>query len=393
MDISIIRVVQDFYPSTGGSITDTVEIIEHIQPLINSQIIIAPKYQLDYSDLDNRFVVPVRRVNFNIFPWASKISLPILCFINLFYYSHNVCKQILELIKETESPIIFIHGFQLGLFILILSKFYKFNYPIIIMHHSSPIPSKFPNIREKIVVKINLFLLNFVKPSYYLQVDDGTRDDSFLQEIEKREIKYKIVYHAIDTDFYKPSEMEHNGFNILSNHRLVPYKSVDLAILAFREFLGKISRCDVKMKIMGGGPLLDNLKELVSVNKLNNRIEFLGELNVVEAMKQINESDVIVGTSLISNLNRSILEAMSCEKAVILFDNGSKNDLFINMYNSLIVEQGNLVEFAEKMKLLADNDQLRIAIGKNARESILKTRSWRSRPEQELEVYREVLRE
>ena len=61
------------------------------------------------------------------------------------------------------------------------------------------------------------------------------------------------------------------------------------------------------------------------------------------------------------------------------------------MNNGILVEPGNIREFAEYIKLLYENQTFRSEIGKNARQTIIKERSWDARINTELQVYKNLL--
>jgi glycosyltransferase involved in cell wall biosynthesis len=63
------------------------------------------------------------------------------------------------------------------------------------------------------------------------------------------------------------------------------------------------------------------------------------------------------------------------------------------MKNGLLVKPGDIADFAKKLKVLYENPDLRAKLGRNARETIIKERSWDTRIKKELEVYEKVLSE
>jgi len=60
--ISVIRVVFEFYPIKGGSVTHILELSKHVDPYIESQVIIAPDFGKECKDFDASYPIPIIRV-------------------------------------------------------------------------------------------------------------------------------------------------------------------------------------------------------------------------------------------------------------------------------------------------------------------------------------------
>lgn len=396
MKISLVRVVANFYPDIGGSITHILELSKFMHPHLEKQLIIAPLSKDDNTEeFDATFPVPIKRVNAAVGSTRTR-NLPLVSYINLFYYARNITTEIKALVKSGyRIDIVQVHYNILGQFLLLCFKVSDISIPIVIMHHGSSIDIGNNTLRAKIAHKVSLIMYNWLKPDCYFQLDDGTLNKDFLNELKQRSIRYKVLFHAIDTQYFLPQKVErsYDEFIVLSNHRLDSFKRVDLAIIAFKTFLECTGYpTNVKLRIVGSGPLLNELINLVEINQLKSYVQFVGRKTVEGAKKEIELADVIIGTSLISNVNRSIQEAMACEKPVVVFDSISESNLFINMNNAVVVPANDVHAFARSIELLYKNPNLRIEIGKNARETIIKHRNWEQRIFQELSVYDEIRR-
>lgn len=393
VNVSIVRVAHEFYPKKGGSITHIIELTKKIQPLIKNQLVICPETKEQHRLYDTDFDINIKRVKSQI---TSNLNIPGTSLLNDFYYSVNIINEIRELINHNyQIDIIHIHSTDLGLFVKLLSKINKIYIPIIIMQHGS---LEIGNNKTKTIIMWNIrkLLLKYFKPDYYFQLDDGTLDQNFINTLKSYNIKYKVFSHAIDTNYYYPKELaaNRNKFIILSNHTLSPFKRVDLTILAFKKFKELLEHEKVEnvvLRIIGSGPMSDELKKMVIDYNLTDNVIFFGEKSIEEVKDEIICADVVVGTSLISNLNRSIQEAMSCGKPVVMFENSNKTELLLHLENSLLVTSGDTDSFAKYLKLLFDNTNLRMQIGKNARNSIIQLRNWDFRLSQELAVYSEIV--
>jgi len=391
MPVSLVRVVWDFYPDRGGSIEHIRELSLHMQPYLSEQILVAPKFKGDYEDQDSQFSNPVVRVPYKRVRWG-KLYLPFAVPLTIFSYARNVISYIKEVVDSGQRvDLIHVHGMELGQYITYLAKKNKLKIPVVLMLHGNPTER---GIYVKLVLNSSLFLFTLVRPDYVLILDDGTQIDKIIQKVESKNIPCCVVNHGVDSNFFKPAEGEHlrREFVVLSTHRLLPVKRLDLAILAFKRFLQGLNHKETaKLKLIGDGPSSQELVKLAKDNGLTAYIDFLGEKTVREVRESLNSADVVVGTSLESNMNRAIQEAMACATPVVVFDSGGTNRLIKHMVNGILVEPGDVIDFARNLKLLLEDVELRKTLGANARATILQSRSWKARVTQELLVYREVL--
>jgi len=387
----VIRVVDTFYPVKGGSVTHIIELSKHIDKFLDSQIIIAPKYNSAQEyEFDLTFGIPIIRVKTVKLKLLRRMLFPVVPII-LLDYSIKVARLIKQKERNEDNMIIHAHGELLGLFIILFKRLFKIRFPVVIMQHGNP---KERSVRSRISLKIAHFGLKYLKPEYYLILDDGTDIEEYIEWLRKSRIRYRVVYHGIDSDFFSPTinknikTDEHKKFKVLSNHRLIPVKRIDLAIKGFIKFMEILEYPEnVEMIIAGDGPLREKLENMINHSKLSSKIKMTGELPISQIRDVILDSSVVVGTSLESNLNRAIQEAMSCEKPVVVFDSGGTSKLIIHTKNGILVPAGNIEKFAEGIRILYENPKCMKKIGINARKTIIKHRSWKARIATELEVY------
>jgi L-malate glycosyltransferase len=146
----------------------------------------------------------------------------------------------------------------------------------------------------------------------------------------------------------------------------------------------------LRLLIIGNGPESERLLELTKIEELESYIKFLGEKSTKEVIDCIKISDVVVGTSLKSNLNLYIQEAMACNKAVLVFDSGEIRKLITDMINGILIPTNDLENFSEKLQYIYENPELVKMLGENARKTIIEQRSWEIRIKKELIIYEEI---
>lgn len=103
-------------------------------------------------------------------------------------------------------------------------------------------------------------------------------------------------------------------------------------------------------------------------NNLEKNINFSGISNNV--MQKLMESNIFVFPSLSEGMPLALIEAMSVGLPAIGYKScPSVNELIIDGYNGFLCDDG-IDDFAEKMKILMQDEQLRKMMGENARESM-----------------------
>jgi glycosyltransferase involved in cell wall biosynthesis len=323
--VELIRVVPDFYPSLGGSIIHTAEAARRINLHLAKQIILAPMNPPESEKRGEFNGIPIIRLpsrNREICGQLSLAGIPVQPFV-VWTYAWQVAKAIGNVVGPSdEHTIVHVHGTLLGAMVCLLMPKSMRNIPVVITQDSAN-PLRISK-RERITTWLALLLLTLRKPSLLIVVDDGSGIHQFGRILQRKGIPYQVVNHAIDVPKQADTEEgKRREFVILSTSRLVTFKRVDLAVLGFAEFYRSIGRKDgIRFVIIGDGPERDKLEKIVKEHELDSAVRFEGWKNHKEVLEALSRSDVVVGTSLISNLNLSIQEAMAAGCAVVVFDNG-----------------------------------------------------------------------
>ena len=192
-------------------------------------------------------------------------------------------------------------------------------------------------------------------------------------ELAKAKFHCDVYYvHGVGANsdkFYPMSEEERKSIRkefgygektklLLNVGELLPNKNQKTAILVMKEISKKYP--DSKLLIAGNGPELENLKQLINDNNLENYVDFLGY--TTEINKYMNICDCLIACSYREGLPLNVMEAMLCGKPVIASNNRGHRELINNNINGFIVEPDGADEYAqvfEKTTFLTD-DQMSI---------------------------------
>tara|TARA_B100000212_G_C27369967_1_gene532118 strand:+ start:606 stop:1754 length:1149 start_codon:yes stop_codon:yes gene_type:complete len=134
-----------------------------------------------------------------------------------------------------------------------------------------------------------------------IQLIQNTVDKEYITKFQKRD------YQNLDIETKK-------SINLVSVGRLVSYKGYEYAIQA-------ISKLDSRFfyRIVGKGPLLKKLQDLIEKYQLQNRVFLLGELSDKEKFKILDDSDIFLFPSISTSeaYGLSQIEAMCFNLPII----------------------------------------------------------------------------
>ena len=148
--------------------------------------------------------------------------------------------------------------------------------------------------------------------------------------------------------------------------RHVPYKGLEYLVRA-----SKYLDDTFKIFIGGDGPLSDSLKTLAEGD---GKIEFLGRVKDEELKAYLLACDVFCFPSITKNeaFGIALAEAMYLGKPAVTFNipGSGVNYVSLDKCTGLEVENGNYERYAEAIKMLASDNQLREEFGKAAKSRV-----------------------
>ncbi len=281
---------------------------------------------------------------------------------------HNICHQIspsiIDTLKARGIPVVMtLHDYKLTCPVYTLlrggkpceecggGKFYKaivnkctkgsafkssINTIEMYLHH------KFLHIYEKVD--------EFISPSRFLL--GKTREMGF-----KGSINY--LPNFIPVEDFTPS-YTHDENSIVYVGRLSEEKGLSTLVESVREI-------DVKLKIIGEGPMMDGFKKEVSARGQRN-VLFLGFKSGDELKNEIRRSlFTVIPSEWYENNPRAVLEAFALGKPVVGARIGGIPELVKDNETGLLFEPGNAKDLRDKITALASKKDAIISLGKNAR--------------------------
>ena len=133
---------------------------------------------------------------------------------------------------------------------------------------------------------------------------------------------------------------------------------------------------DIKLLIAGGGHLRESLKLKVKSLKLENNVEFVGEVSNDLLPQYLVKASIFVRPSLSEGLGTSFLEAMAAGLAIIGTNVGGIPDFLTDGETGLFCKVSNPQDLADKIILLMKDDDLRNNLVDNGRRLVQEKYRW-----------------
>lgn len=188
------------------------------------------------------------------------------------------------------------------------------------------------------------------------------------------ENKIEIIHATIDpAKFFRTKKSDKK--QIIMAARLVEKKGMEYMIKAMKDITRRYP--DAILKIIGDGPLLNELIQLVRINNLENNVKFLGSISDEEYFNELESSIIAVLPCIISeNGDRDVCpltlqEAMSMEIPVISTNVHSIPELIDDGITGKLVPPKNEKALADAVIELLGDEGLRHRMGENGRKKIM----------------------
>lgn len=220
---------------------------------------------------------------------------------------------------------------------------------------------------QKMIIKYN-----FKKADYIFSnsVDMARETNLYTKK------KVYITYFGVDMERFKPMpeyrDEEYFTFGIVKS--LEKKYGIKYLIEAFDELY---DRCDgvyngkkLRLLIGGSGQDLENLQNQIKILKSKDSIHFLRRVKPEDVAITYNKCDVCVYPSLREGFGVAAIEAEACEVPVIITNVGGHPESVDNKKSGLIVESKSSKELFDAMEYLMKNDEVRLEMGKYAREFV-----------------------
>jgi glycosyltransferase involved in cell wall biosynthesis len=176
----------------------------------------------------------------------------------------------------------------------------------------------------------------------------------------------RIVRHyiGVDTDIFRPlpDKAESTPY-VLCVARHTEKKGIDNLLRAFSLVSGK--HAEVRLLLVGGGPLTDELKSLAADLSVSHRVDFMGPKPPGEVRRLMQEATVFALCGRVANsgdaegLGIVFNEASACGIPIVATRAGGIPEAVVDGLNGYLVEPSDVHGFADRLDMLLSDPDLR----------------------------------
>ncbi|MCR9214200.1 MAG: glycosyltransferase [Proteobacteria bacterium] len=197
---------------------------------------------------------------------------------------------------------------------------------------------------------------------------------AYLKKLAADPDKIELMYHGLDLSrFPKLSSRDHSRdgsdtsdpVKIVSVGRAVKKKGYDDLLHALVDLPPELNW---QFTHIGGGPLLEKLRELADTLGISDRIEWLGAQPQQQVIETLRSSDVFVLASRIAEdgdrdgLPNVLMEAQSQKVAVLSTNVSAIPELIVDGKTGLLVEERDPAALATALQALCQSPEMRTSL-------------------------------
>lgn len=269
---------------------------------------------------------------------------------------------IYQLLSDTKPQVILCHFGQTALRILPVAK--ELGIPLVAHFHGIDISSSLANkwYRWSLIRHVKRFAAIIVV---------GNHQKGWFMEHGIPESRIHVIPCGVPTDEFEPPSVRPNeSVRFITVSRVNKQKGIDYTIKAFQEVL-KV-KPDIYLDIVGDGEEMDTLRDLVRQIDISHKVSFSGSCPPSIVKQHLTEAHVFLQHSTIREGSPvSIAEAAAMELPIVATRCGGIMDQVVDGQTGYLVDQKDVDGMAEAMTKLANDSDLRVAMGKAGRERMI----------------------
>ena len=215
---------------------------------------------------------------------------------------------------------------------------------------------------------------------------------SFACQIKSR--KLSVVGQGIDVNYFRNLNYRNkdNKINLLFLGRISSVKDLGTLINAISLVLKKNS--NIYLNVVGSPgekdePYWQSIKNLVTQLSLDSFIRFWGKVSWHQTLEFYNQNDIFINLTRTGSFDKTTLEAMACEKLVLVCNRAFENIFPEDLKSQLIFLEKDSQDLADKISgLLVRQQEEKEAIGRTLREIIVQNHSLERLVDKLIEVFK-----
>ncbi|SFQ78774.1 glycosyltransferase [Donghicola eburneus] len=280
----------------------------------------------------------------------------------------RAARETAQLIKENESDVVFLNGFNATILGFLLRRLLPSNMPILSTYHGTYFP-------RTIIERVKAYIFDrlerrFIKRHASAVIAVSQHSAAVLKDKGVPEEKLRVLHNGISPDVRLITPKTHSvarghldSVKIITVSRLNEAKGIDVLLHAFSGVAQKYSK--VELEIVGSGELEDELKSLAVSLGVSDRVHFLG--NRKDIADLLYTADIFAMTSRQENHSVAILEAMRAGLPLVVTDVGGNSESIQHGQEGFLVADLDNTAAEERICELICSPDLRARMGHSAR--------------------------
>ncbi len=324
-----------------------------------------------------------------LFSEAKNLGINIIILKRQFRFDIFIALKLSKIMKSEQITIAHSHMFYSNIITRFAAKFARIPIVVATEHGLS-------TWKKKYLILLDRITQNFVDK--IITVSNASK--SIRLRREKIHTKKLVTIHNfINVENFHPSD--NINYNLLKENnlegykvigmvtRLVEIKRIEDTLFAMRKVLQVYP--NVKLVIIGTGPLKDRLINISKELGVSNNVLFLGFQNNIT--EWLNIFHLYILSSLREDCSLSLLEAMAMAKPVVVTSVGGNPELVIKNVTGKLVPPMDVEKLGKEILWMINNYEVAQKMGVQGRERIEKYFSANKVIPRILELYNELINE
>jgi glycosyltransferase involved in cell wall biosynthesis len=185
--------------------------------------------------------------------------------------------------------------------------------------------------------------------------------------------KVRVIHHGVDATLFRPGRRTPSSPPlVLSAGRLVEKKGFGDLLRACA-----LLAPDVRVRILGDGPMCGDLARLVAELGLEERVELGGGFTQADLARELGRAAVFALTPVVmaagdrDGIPNVLLEAMAAGVPVVATDVGGIPEVVVDGRTGLLCPAGDVERIASSLASLVADHRLRVRLGRAARAAVV----------------------
>jgi glycosyltransferase involved in cell wall biosynthesis len=264
---------------------------------------------------------------------------------------------LLKYFISIKPKLVSVHSSKVGLLARIASFFLRI--PVVFTAHGWSFTEGVDSLKRRQYIKIETFLSSI--SSKIIVVSSYDYHLALKEKVCSSEKIILIHNGIIDTKMQRK-------FNETKTINIAMVARFDLPKDQLKLIKSVTGLANVKLHLVGDGPMLNQAKEFVNSNNLNAKVVFTGFVeNVIELL---TDMDIFALISNYEGFPMSTLEAMSVGLPIVISNVGGASEAVINGENGLLVNN-DISSITKALQILSVDEKVRNRMGQRSRQFFL----------------------